>query len=95
MEFRRTLEFKDNFKSLSEVYQKYINDAFPYVSDALEGNGDLYKKFKIKKMRGHPDVWEGHIKYNLCFTFHYEKGGNGEKICFFRRIGTHDIYNKP
>jgi mRNA-degrading endonuclease YafQ of YafQ-DinJ toxin-antitoxin module len=95
MLFRRTREFEDDFERLPRDNQDDIKAAFTSVSNALEGNEDLYKKFKIKKMRGHPNVWEGHIKYNLCFTFHIAKGENGEKICFFRRIGTHDIYNKP
>ena len=45
-------------------------------------------------MEGQKGIWEGHVKINLVFTFQYDHE-DGEKVCFFRRVGTHDIYKNP
>ena len=94
MKFRRTPRFFRDYRGLGENEKSAIHEAFPEVSDALLGNSELFSKYRIKKMSGWPDIWEGHVKINLCFTFHYEYE-NREKICFFRRVGTHEIYDSP
>jgi mRNA-degrading endonuclease YafQ of YafQ-DinJ toxin-antitoxin module len=95
MRFSRTPQFREDFRRLSQDDKDNIREAFSLLSEALQGNGELYKKFRIKKMKGHKDIWEGHVKIDLCFTFQYRDTDNGEKDCFFRRIGTHKIYNQP
>jgi mRNA-degrading endonuclease YafQ of YafQ-DinJ toxin-antitoxin module len=95
MRFRRTRRFHDDFKKLETRDQNYILESFPSLSKALQGDVNLYQKFRIKQMQGWPGIWEGHVKIYLCFTFHYETAEDGEKICFFRRVGTHDIYDNP
>ena len=92
MKFIRTPQFREDYINLSESEKKDVNEAFSLVSEALQGNSVYYRKFRIKKMEGHPLIWEGHIKINLVFTFQYE---NDKGKCIFRRIGTHDIYKKP
>jgi mRNA-degrading endonuclease YafQ of YafQ-DinJ toxin-antitoxin module len=95
MKFRRTPKFSDDFDGLPKNDQDAVKEAYINVSLALQGNNEFHRKYRIKKMEGHPMVWEGHIKINLCFTFHKETDSNGEEIVFFRRVGTHQIYNKP
>lgn len=95
MKFRRTPQFEEDFNSLEESARKDVKKAFPGVRDALQGNSELFRHYRIKKMKGWSEIWEGHVKLNLCFTFHYDYNDNDEKICFFRRIGTHDIYKSP
>jgi len=95
MKFRRTPKFNEDFKNLTPQEQEDVKAAFPNVVSALQGNAVLFRKHRIKQMQGHEDIWEGHVKINLCFTFHYDKTEDGEKVCFFRRVGTHDIYNRP
>lgn len=94
MKFRRTSRFGRDFKNLDEPDKEYVENAFPEVSRALEGDINLRRKYRFKKMSGWEGIWEGHLKPNLCFTFHYQHEG-GEKMCFFRRIGTHSIYKNP
>lgn len=98
MQFRRTRRFIDDLEDLKRADSRFVEivkNAFPEVSAALQGNVELFNKYTIKPMKGYERIWEGHLKYNLCFTFHYEKKADGEKICFFRRVGTHSIYNNP
>ena len=95
MIFRRTPQFREDFEKLEAEDKKEVKAGFPEVALALQGNVELFQKYRIKQMQGQGDIWEGHVKINLCFTFHYDKTQDGEKICFFRRIGTHKIYNKP
>lgn len=95
MKFRRTPQFKEDYNNLSEADRIAVDNAFNNVSLALQGNNQLQKYFSIHKMEGWHDIWEGHVKRNLCFTFNFTRNDTGEKICFFRRIGTHDIYDAP
>lgn len=95
MKFRRTRQFRDDFDRLLESNKKDIEEAFPYVVLALQGNDEYHRKYRIKRMEGHPNIWEGHVKINLCFTFHLGTDEDGKVIVFFRRVGTHQIYKKP
>jgi mRNA-degrading endonuclease YafQ of YafQ-DinJ toxin-antitoxin module len=95
MKFRRTPQFREDYAGLQEKDREAVDEAFRSVALALQGNVDLYRLHKIQVMHGKPGIWEGHVRQNICFTFHYEYTADGEKICFFRRIGTHEIYDKP
>ena len=95
MKFARTQQFNDDLNKLEESDKIAVRNAFNDVVSALEGDAGLRHHHRIKKMWGTQDIWEGHVKQNLCFTFHFANNPEGEKVCFFRRIGTHNIYNKP
>ena len=63
-----------------------------------QGDKDLtfHPSLCIRKMRGHPYIWESHITLRHVFTFHIEQDPTtGETIYVFRNIGTHEIYRKP
>jgi len=96
MKYSRTPQFWEDFNGLEDSVKKVVNEAFPNLAKALEGDVALFNYFRIKKLEGWPGIWEGHVKgQNLCFTFHYDTTETGEKVCFFRRVGTHKIYKKP
>ncbi len=95
MKFRRTPQFKEDYDGLEETDQSDVDNAFRSVAMELQGDVELFMRHRIRRMEGWVGIWEGHVKQNLCFTFHYEYLEDGEKICFFRRIGTHQIYDKP
>ena len=96
MKFRRTPQFIEDLSHLQEDDKTAVDeDAFRSVALALQGDTKRFKKHRIQLMEGKPGIWEGHLKQNLCFTFHYDYASDGEKICFFRRIGTHKIYKSP
>jgi mRNA-degrading endonuclease YafQ of YafQ-DinJ toxin-antitoxin module len=95
MKFRRTPQFREDYYSFSEDDRRTIDESFKTVALALQGDVNLYRRHRIQVMRGKSNIWEGHVKQNICFTFHYEYTEEGEKVCFFRRIGTHEVYDKP
>jgi mRNA-degrading endonuclease YafQ of YafQ-DinJ toxin-antitoxin module len=95
MKFHRTPQFREDFNNLEETDRIAVINAFGDVAEALQGNGELRYHFRIKKMEGRDEIWEGHIKINLCFTFQFSVNKEGEKVCFFRRVGTHEIYSRP
>jgi mRNA-degrading endonuclease YafQ of YafQ-DinJ toxin-antitoxin module len=95
MQFRRTPEFKECIKLLDDKQRQEIQDAFPELEKAFHGDMILNRKFNLHPLKKYDGIYAGHLKYNLVFTFHYETSQEGEKIVFFRRIGTHNIYNNP
>lgn len=95
MQFHRTQEFKECIKSLNEKQKQEIIRAFQELEKAFEGDMELRSKYKLHPLKNFKGIFGGHLKYNLVFTFHYDTSQDGEKIVFFRRIGTHNIYNNP
>lgn len=95
MKFRFTPKYRRDYKKLEKNEQDDVFEARETIARALKGDTECYYKHRIKEMEGFPDIWEGHVKINLVFTFHYEEDENGEKICWFRRVGSHKIYKKP
>lgn len=96
MKYRRTPQFREDYDRFDQAGKMAIQEAFRTVALALEGDAELFRHHRIKVMEGTGgNIWEGHVKQNICFTFHYDKTEDGEKVCFFRRIGTHEIYGKP
>lgn len=96
MKFIRLPSFNDDFKYLTEHDKNIVRNSFSDVTKALTGNVELYKKFKVKKMKKYKEdgIYEGHLEINLVFTLHFEVD-EIEKVCYFRRIGDHTIYKKP
>ena len=96
MKFKRLASFIKDFDGLNREDQIIVNKSFKDVSKALSGDVELYKKFKVKKMKKYKEdgIYEGHLEINLVFTLHFEYD-EIEKICYFRRIGDHSIYKNP
>jgi hypothetical protein len=47
-------------------------------------------------MKGHEDIWEGHITLDYVFTMEWGTDEQtGEQLAIFRRIGKHEIYKNP
>ena len=91
MKYRRTKKFRECYDELPEEIKEKAKKAFRLFQE----NPD-HPSLRIRKMVGHKDIWEGHVDIHYCFTFHYEKDEKtDEKICVFRVIGTHKIYDNP
>lgn len=87
----RTPKFKEDFDKLSKEIQNIAKEKFKLFLQNPQHNS-----LKIKKMRGHKDIWEGHITEGYVFTFTKERDPEtNEEKYIFRRIGKHDVYGKP
>lgn len=54
------------------------------------------KGLRVKKVQGTRDVWEMTWADNGRATFHYgESIHHGEQHVVWRRIGTHDVFDRP
>lgn len=95
MQFHRTPEFTECRKLLNDKQKQEINKSFPELKKAFEGNKELRSKYDLHPLKKFKGIYGGHLKYDLVFTFHYDISQDGEKIIFFRRIGTHNIYDNP
>jgi len=49
MKFRRTQQFRDDFDRLLESNKKGVEEAFPYIALALQGNDEYHRKYRIKR----------------------------------------------
>ncbi len=95
MRFRRTPTFHIAFRKLPADIQAAADEAFRLFRDGAE-NPPFHSSLRIRKMRGHPFIWEGRITLGYVFTFHVEHDADtGETIYTFRNIGKHEIYRNP
>jgi len=92
--FRFTPRYGKDYSRLGQAEKDAVFEARESIALALQGDVEYFKKHRLQKMEGHPGIWEGHVKSNLVFTYHFEYE-NGRKVYFFRRVGTHKIYKNP
>ena len=58
--------------------------------------GRLDPALRVKRVQGHPGVWEISWAPDGRATFHYgDEVRPGEPHVVWRRIGTHDVFNRP
>ncbi|MFF1785198.1 hypothetical protein ACFVX9_01890 [Kitasatospora sp. NPDC058243] len=66
-----------------------------FVTDLRAGQG-FRRGLRVRKMQGHPDIWELTWAPDGRATFHYGLPLQGEEPhIVWRRIGTHDVFNRP
>jgi mRNA-degrading endonuclease RelE of RelBE toxin-antitoxin system len=85
MKIQTTRPFDDDYDALPVS----IKDKADKQLTLLLSN-PKHPSLQLKKMKGHPDIWEGRITKSYRFTFQII----GE-IYLLRRIGTHDILKTP
>ena len=71
---RLPIEIKDLFDRKLKLFFKNLN----------------HPSLRVKKMVGHPNIWEASITMQYRFTFEIHSD-----FYIFRRIGTHDVLNIP
>jgi hypothetical protein len=95
MKYRALQTFWEAYARLVPDVRDRARRAFRLFQQGAE-NPPFHPSLRIRKMQGHPDIWEGHITQQYVFTFHTEQDPKtGERIYVFRNIGTHDIYRQP
>ena len=85
MRVSRDPRFIREFAALPPAIQKRAKKQL-----ALFLQNPRHPSLQTKKMEGHGDIWEGRITRDYHFTF--EIVGDLYKL---RRIGPHDILNRP
>ncbi len=94
MRYAWSEQFIRDVQTLSPKDRKLLKDSRDNFKKAIEQQDkEMQKKFKLHKLHryNNPDVWAGHLRKNLVFTYHFEDDIGGT-ILRFRNIGTHSIY---
>ena len=81
----RTERFKKDFKRLPRAIQTRTAKAL-----ALFLANPRHPSLQVKRMEGAPSIWELRVSRDYRITFQFEPEG-----VLLRRIGTHDILNRP
>lgn len=87
--------FRHDLKSLAPEQRAAFKKAVEhFVADLRAGR--FRKGLRVKKMQGHPNVWELTWAPDGRATFQYgDEVQPGEQHIVWRRIGTHDVLDRP
>jgi hypothetical protein len=89
------LSFRRDLKDLTPAQRAAFKRAVAhFVADLRTGR--FRKGLRVKKMSGHEDIWEMTWADDGRATFEYgDPVQEGELHIIWRRIGTHDIFERP
>jgi hypothetical protein len=94
MKFSPTQTFWEAYAELPVDVKEQAREAFRRFQQGAE-RPPFHPSLRIRKMQGHPGIWEGHVTLQYVFTFHMEQDSEtGETVYVFRNIGSHDIYRR-
>ena len=85
MKIQTTRPFDKDYNALPETVKVRADKQFFLLLE----NPD-HPSLRLKKIEGHPSIWEGKITKSYRFTFQI----SGD-VYLLRRIGTHDILKTP
>lgn len=80
-----TESFRRDYKKLPGAIQRIVDKQLFLLLENIK-----HPSLRVKKMAGHPEVWESRISKGYRFTFQITKG-----TYIIRRAGTHAILQKP
>jgi mRNA-degrading endonuclease RelE of RelBE toxin-antitoxin system len=85
MKVQTTKPFDEDYAALPESLKERADKQFILLME-----NPHHPSLRLKKIKGHPNIWEGRITKSYRFTFQML----GE-VYLLRRIGTHDILRTP
>ncbi|MFE4516129.1 hypothetical protein ACFRMQ_18265 [Kitasatospora sp. NPDC056783] len=88
--------FLRDWKSLTAAQKAaFLVAVAQFVADLRAGRG-FRRGLRVKKVQGHPEIWEMTWAPDGRATFSYGTPvQGGEPHIVWRRIGTHDIFGRP
>ena len=84
------LEWSEPFRRDFKRLPKSIQMQFEAKIRLALSSQFTHPSLRVKKMTGHPDIWEASVTMNYRFTFQKIESG-----VFLRRIGTHNLLRNP
>jgi len=85
MKIRTTRKFDKDYARLPEEIKNLLDRKLRIFIE-----NQNHPSLRVKKMEGHPSIWEASINMQYRFTFQIQSN-----TYFLRRIGTHDILKSP
>jgi len=85
MKISTTRRFDRDYVSLSEEIKNLLDRKLKiFVTN------QNHPSLRVKKMEGHPSIWEASINIQYSFTFEIKSN-----VYILRRVGIHDILKTP
>ena len=93
--FERKAAFLAEFRGMSlERREAFMRMVILFVGDLTDGA--LRPSLRVKRVRGHHGVWELTWASDGRATFEYgDEVVPGEPHIIWRRVGTHEIFDRP
>jgi mRNA-degrading endonuclease RelE of RelBE toxin-antitoxin system len=85
MKIQTTKPFDEDYNGLPESIKDRADKQFILLLE-----NPHHPSLRLKKIKGHPNIWEGRVTKRYRFTFQI----SGD-IYLLRRIGTHGILKTP
>jgi mRNA-degrading endonuclease YafQ of YafQ-DinJ toxin-antitoxin module len=85
MNIQTTRPFDDDYEALPEAIKGRADKQFRLLLE-----NPHHPSLRLKKIKGHPNIWEGRITKDDRFTFQVSS-----ETYLLRRIGSHSILKTP
>jgi len=85
MKIQMTRPFDEDYSALPESIKERADKQFIILVE-----NPHHPSLRLKKIKGHPNIWEGGVTKSYRFTFQISR-----EIYLLRRIGTHAILKTP
>jgi hypothetical protein len=89
--------FWRDWERLTPQQQRAFRQALTqFISDFASGGHGFHPRLRVKRVQGHPRVWEMTWAPDGRATFEYgDEVRAGEQHIIWRRIGTHSVFRRP
>lgn len=89
--------FWRDWDRLTPRQQRAFREAVAQFIADLGGDGqNFHPSLRVKRVKGHPGVWEMTWAYDGRATFQYgDEVHVGQPHVIWRRVGTHAIFRRP
>src|SRR5690349_13429102 len=88
--------FWRDWDRLTPQQQRAFRQAIAQLIADIASGGRFHPSLRVKRVQGHPRVWEMTWAPNGRATFEYgDEVRPGEPHVIWRRIGTHSVFRRP
>lgn len=98
MPTRRVLpSFRRDWQGLTPKQQRQFLAALrQFIADLKGDEPRFHPRLRVKRMQGHPGIWEMSWAPDGRATFEYgDEVHPGQAHIIWRRVGTHSIFRRP
>ena len=91
-----TRRFRRDYLALSAAQKEQFRNALGHFIEDMRTAGGFRKGLRVKRVKGTRDVFEMTWAPDGRATFEYgPERVEGEPHVIWRRVGTHDVFNRP
>jgi hypothetical protein len=88
--------FRDWQGLTPQQQRQFLTALKQFVSDLAVPETGFHPSLRVKRMRGHQDIWEMSWAPDGRATFEYgDEVHPGQAHIIWRRVGTHSVFRRP